>query len=581
MTEEPTVVLDDVSYMYPKSPELVLRDICLEINRGEFLGLIGPTGAGKTTLLLSLNGIVPQFYGGRFYGRATVAGLDTLENPISTLARHVAVVFQDPETQLIATSVENEIAFALENLLIPRETILGRIPQVLEAVRLEGTRTKHPHELSGGQKQRLAIAAALALQPDVLILDEPTSQLDPVGTEEVFATVRELNREYGVTIVMASHAAEEMAQYADRVALLSGGELATCGPPGEIYSDVNLLREHHLRPPQVAQVFFASKLWDQESSPPPVRMDEGIRALDRLQEKASVSLPDDLPNPREPDSPPLLSVQDVGYVYDDGTVALRGVSMDVREGEYVLIIGQNGAGKTTLVKHFLSLLEPTEGIVTFGGADTRELAVSELASRIGYIAQNPDNQIFNQTVEDEVAFALRNLDFPSAEVEERTVETLTAMGLLERRKDHPLALPKGDRARVVIAAILAMEPEVVIFDEPTTGQDYRGAKYILDVSRRLHQVGKTVIVITHHLYLMPEYAERVIVMGKGTILLDAPIREAYHQIDLLRSTYLTPPQSVLLAHELMRRGGPKLPVLTPEELARSFVPRSQPREVPQ
>jgi energy-coupling factor transport system ATP-binding protein len=269
----------------------------------------------------------------------------------------------------------------------------------------------------------------------------------------------------------------------------------------------------------------------------------------------------------------------VGYVYDDGTVALSGVSMDVREGEYVLIIGQNGAGKTTLVKHFLSLLRPTDGIVTVGGTDTRELAVSELASRIGYIAQNPDNQIFNQTVEDEVAFALRNLDFPAEEVEKRTLETLEAMGLLERRKDHPLALPKGDRARVVIAAVLAMEPEVVIFDEPTTGQDYRGAKVILDVSKRLHQMGKTVLVITHHLYLMPEYAERAIVMGKGTILLDAPIREAYHQIDLLRSTYLTPPQSVLLAQELMVKEGRELPVLTPEELARSFVPRSKTPEV--
>ena len=208
-------VLDNVSYMYPRSPEPVLKDISLKIRKGEFLGLIGPTGAGKTTLCLTLNGIVPQFYGGRFFGEVTAAGLDTLEHPINAMARHVGAVFEDPETQLIATSVENEIAFALENLRVPRDEIIARIPRVLEAVRLEGTEQKHPHELSGGQKQRLAIAAALALQPDLLILDEPTSQLDPVGTEEVFATVAELNRELGVTIIMAGHAAEEIAQYSD------------------------------------------------------------------------------------------------------------------------------------------------------------------------------------------------------------------------------------------------------------------------------------------------------------------------------------------------------------------------------
>jgi energy-coupling factor transport system ATP-binding protein len=243
------------------------------------------------------------------------------------------------------------------------------------------------------------------------------------------------------------------------------------------------------------------------------------------------------------------------------------VSLDIHAGEYVLIIGQNGAGKTTLVKHFVKLLEPTEGIVTVDGVDTRELTLSGLARRIGYVAQNPDNQIFGKTVGEEVSFAPVNLDYPPEEVEARTVESLEAMGLLEVRDAHPLSLPKGDRARVVVAAILAMRPEIIIFDEPTTGQDYRGAKYILDVSRQLHQMGKTVVVITHHLYLMPEYAERVVVMGKGTILLDAPIREAYHQTDLLRSTFLSPPQAVLLAQHLGRGDGRAYALLTPEEVA--------------
>ncbi|MGQ9492466.1 MAG: ABC transporter ATP-binding protein [Anaerolineae bacterium] len=571
MRAEPIAILDKVSYLYPRSQKPVLYNISLEICRGEFLGLIGPTGAGKTTLCLTLNGIVPQFYGGRFFGKVTVAGLDTLDYPISTLARHVGAVFQDPETQLIATSVENEIAFALENLCVPRDEIRRRIPRVLEAVRLEGTEHKHPHELSGGQKQRLAIAAALAMQPDLLVLDEPTSQLDPVGAEEVFATVRELNKELGMTIVMASHAAEEMAEYADRIVLLSDGHIIAVGTPDEIYSQIELLYEHYLRPPQVSETFYLINQRGGRLAKLPVRMDEGSAALATLRTQCIIKAPENLSTLLPRSGEPLLSVKDLRYTYPDGTRALQGVSLDIHEGEYILIIGQNGAGKTTLVKHFLNLLQPTEGIVKVGGVDVRELSVSELARRIGYVAQNPDNQIFSTTVEEEVSFALLNLGYTKEEVERRTVESLEAMGLLLVRDAHPLSLPKGDRARVVIAAILAMGSEIIIFDEPTTGQDFRGAHFILDVSRKLHQMGKTVIVITHHLYLMPEYAERVIVMGRGTILLDASIREAYHQVELLRSTFLSSPQAVLLAQQLGREDGRDYKLLTPREVADCFI----------
>ncbi len=559
--------LDKVSYMYPRSPEPVLKDISLEIYKGEFLGVIGPTGAGKTTLCLTLNGIVPQFFGGRFFGHATVVGLDTLEHPISTLAQHVGMVFEDPETQITATSVENEIAFALENLKVPREDIMARIPRVLEAVRLEGTEKKHPHELSGGQKQRLAIAAGLALQPDLLVLDEPTSQLDPVGAQEVFATVRELNKALGMTIVMVSHAAEEMAEHADRLAFLVHGMVLKTGTPDELYSEIEYLEANDLRPPQVASTFYLIGKAGRAVPRIPVRLDQGLRTLAALRQngRGHAHPPALVPQPRIPGGEPLLSVKDVHHIYPNGVHALNGVSLDIHAGEYVLIIGQNGAGKSTLVKHFLKLLEPAQGEVRVGGIDTRTLTVGELARRIGYVAQNPDQQIFNATVWDEVTFALKNLGYTREETATRATESLEAMGLLEQRDRHPLALSKGDRARVVIAAILAMRPEIIIFDEPTTGQDYRGARSILEISRTLHALGKTIIVITHQLYLMPEYAERVIVMGKGTILLDAPIRQAYHEIELLNSTCLTPPQAVFLARALGDRS--VYPLLTPQEVA--------------
>ena len=567
LAPEPIAVFEDVSYMYPGAARLALKDISLEIQAGEFLGLIGPTGAGKTTLCLTLNGIVPQFYGGRFFGRVTVAGLDTIEHPVSRLARHVSEVFQDPETQLIATSVENEIAFALENICLPREEMQARIPQVLEAVRLDGMEHRHPHELSGGQKQRLAIAAGLAMRPDLLVLDEPTSQLDPVGRQEVFAVLRELNRELGVTILMASHSAEEMAEHADRIMLLSEGEAVALGTPDDIYGDVERLQALGLRPPQVARTFHLINRAGYPLPQIPVRLSDGLAALNALRAQCTVSPPAHLPAAPSRGGEPLLSARNLTHTYPDGTTALRDVSLDIREGEYVLIIGQNGAGKSTLVKHFLHLLEPTGGEVYYRGRDIRACEVSELARRIGYVAQNPDNQIFTSSVEEEVGFALKNLGYSPAEIERRTVENLAAMGLLEHRNRHPLSLPRGDRARIVIAAVLAMEPEIVIFDEPTTGQDFRGARSILQLSRRLHRQGKTVIVITHHLHLMPEYAGRVIVMGRGTILLDAPIREAYHRVDVLQSTFLTPPQAVLLARQL---GEEDFPLLTPEEVAACF-----------
>jgi energy-coupling factor transporter ATP-binding protein EcfA2 len=562
--------LDKVSYIYPESPHLVLKNISLEIRQGEFWGIIGPTGAGKTTLCLTLNGIVPQFYGGRFFGYATVAGFDTLRHPVSTLARYVGAVFEDPETQLLATSVENEIAFTLENLRLPREEIIARIPRVLAAVRLEGMEKKQPRELSGGQKQRLAIAAALAVEPALLILDEPTSQLDPVGSQEVFATIKELNRRLGITIVMVSHAAEEMAEQADRIALLREGSIEAIGSPAEIYTQVERLESNALRPPQVVQTFDLIARQGIPIAPIPVTLETGRAYLPRLKPDYSPPSLAEALIPIAPRSSPILSIERLSHTYADGTIALKEISLDIDEGEYLLIIGQNGAGKSTLVKHFLNLLSPTQGRVTIDDRAIGGFSVSDLARSIGYVAQNPDNQIFNPTVEKEVSFALTNLGYPAKIVEERTTASLEAMGLLAARSVHPLSLPKGDRARVVIAAILAMEPRIVVFDEPTTGQDYRGARAILEVSRQLHQMGKTVIVITHHLYLMPEYAQRVLIMGQGTILLDAPIREAYHQTDLLAKTYLTPPQAVLLAQDLARLSGQPAPLLTPEEIASCF-----------
>ena len=561
----------NVSYVYPRSDTPALRDISLEIPKGEFLGLIGPNGAGKTTLSLMFNGIVPQFYGGRFFGAVTVAGLDTLEHPISSLARHVGIVLENPETQITATSVENEVAFGLENLKVPRDEIRARIPRVLEAVRLEGMERRHPQELSGGQKQRLAIAAVLAARPSLLVLDEPTSQLDPVGAREVFDTILELNHTLGITIVIASHAAEELAEFADRLLLLAAGEIVDEGPPDEVYAQVERLEELHIRPPDVTRTFYFLQRRGFSVPELPVTLTQGLAAIRPLMTRCDPRPPEANPTTVRRDGDPLISVTHLSHTYPNGTQALRDISLDIHRGEYVLITGQNGAGKSTLVRHFLRLLLPTAGEVTVAGEATRDLTTSVLARRIGYVAQNPDVQIFSSTVEKEVTFALHHLGLSSDKIQTRCQESLAAMGLLAVADRHPLSLPRGERARVVIAAILALEPEAVILDEPTTGQDEQGARLILDLTKQLHSAGKTVIVITHHLHLMADYAERVVVMGQGTLLRDAPIRVAFHEPDLLAKTYLAPPQAVRLAQAIAHETGTEMPFLTPMEIANAFT----------
>ena len=568
------IVIKDFSYKYPGAQDFVLKDLNLQVQRGEFLGVMGPTGAGKTTFCLALNGIVPHFYGGDFYGSVTVAGLDTVKHPTYQLAQHVGMVFQDPEIQLTAPTVAGEVAFALENIKTPAGEIKRRISEALRAVRLEGIEDRHPHQLSGGQKQRLAIAAALALRPEVMVFDEPTSQLDPVGANEVFAIVRELNRTQGITIILVSHASEEVAEYADRVMLLAGGQLLAEAPPPAFFQNLDLLRPHDVRPPEVTHAFQAAFRSSRHVAALPVTLREALLQYDSIKPHLSFQ-PVTYPDGRMPAAPGEVVIQtrDLRYRYENGPEALQGISLDIHKGEYIAIVGQNGAGKSTLVRHFLHLITATSGQVNVLGREVTTYTVSELAQRIGYISQNPDNQIFCDSVRREVSFALKNLQFPPGEIEARVQAALQEMKLEWAADHHPLTLSKGDRSRIVIAAILAMNPEILIFDEPTTGQDYKGARAILDLTRELHQAGRTIVIITHHLYLLPGYAQRLVVMGKGQALLDTSLREGFYATDILRETFLTPPQVIQFAEAIQPPGGPVLRPITAEELALAVTVR--------
>ena len=567
---ENIINVEDLSYCYEETSVMVLRDLNFSIRRGEFIAIMGPSGAGKTTLCLALNGIVPCFLGGRFFGKVSILGQDTLDLSVADIAQHAGMVFQDPETQLVANTVEDEIAFGLENVKVPPDEIRRRISEVLKIVRLEGHELKHPNALSGGQKQRLAIAAALALRPQVMILDEPTSQLDPVGAEEVFSIIRALNEEHGMTVVLVTHDSERVAEYADRVLLLHEGQILADRTPDALFQDFELLEKTAVRAPQVTDFYrdLCPKIAPLPSLP--IKLEEAKNHLDgvfagtrftptRYGDSSDANLGD-----------VIISTDDLRFTYPDGTEALSGLSLSVREGECLAIIGQNGGGKSTLVKHFLHLLEASGGNVTIFDKDATEYTVSELAHRIGFVYQNPDAQIFSKSVVEEVRFGPANQIKDAGEVDRRVQDALEAMDLADVADVHPLALSKGDRERVAVAAVLALDPEVLIFDEPTTGQDYAGCMRIMNMIRKLHEQGRTIIVITHHLYLLPDYIDRIILVGDGQILLDAPIRHALNQVDLMKETDLPPPQFVEFVQHIGRTTGETLNALSVTEAVSMF-----------
>jgi len=591
-TGEPYIVMDDVSYRYPGAKCYALEGLNLTISKGEFVAILGEHGTGKSTFCQLLNGVIPNFQGGQMEGSVIVAGLNTQEVSVAELAQKVGIVLQDPEAQLFTTKVISEVAFGPENLCIEADEILERVRWALQVVRLTGFEERSPTSLSGGQKQRLAIAAALAMRPEVLVLDEATSQLDPVGTSEVLSVVRKLNQEYDVTIFMATHKSEEVAQFADRVLILHQGRLIAQGTPQEVFEREGLLRRAGIRPPQVSQLAIYLKERSLHLSEFPITTEQARRGIEQLLN----SLPDMWretrffcrPNQASDCSLDVLEcqttlyqaknlvsdikVENLTYIYQPyGVVALEDVSFEVGKGEFVAIIGQNGAGKTTLLKNIVGLLKPTRGRMLVEGFDTRQTTVAELSRRVGLILQNPDQQLFSQTVEEEIAFGPRNLNLPDPEVVRRVEEAIAMLGLERFRQEFPLALAIGDRVRVVIASVLAMEPHIILLDEPTMGQDYRGHHQIMGIAKRLHQEGHTIVIATHHVDLVAEYAQRVIVLRKGKILLDDTPAAVFSQPEVLLRTHVAPPQITQLAQALPAYLGLPRNVLTVVELGEAVI----------
>jgi energy-coupling factor transport system ATP-binding protein len=552
----------DLWWRYELGQDWALKGIDLTVRRGEFLVIVGPSGAGKSTLCLTLCGMIPHFSRGYYKGEVMIIGRETRKMKLSEITRKVGIVFQDPDTQFVTMSVEDEIAFPLENHGVPRQEMIERVKRTMEITRIIELKDKYPHELSGGQKQRVAIASILALEPEIIILDEPTSDLDPVGKSEVFSMLAELKRA-GRTIILVEHNTEEAAKYADRVVLLRDGKIIMEGPPRKVFEEVESIKSAGVYPPQVTELAYTLSTRYGVRRELPITLEECLEWLREL--NARIVTPNRLErSPTGVKGESIISLKDVSYSYPDGTAALRDVTLEFARGEFTAIIGQNGSGKTTLVKHIVGLLRPTVGEVRIFGKKTSEMSIKEIATKVGYVYQNPDHQLFCQTVYEECAYGLRNLGLSEPEIRRRVSEILGRVGLQGLEKVDTFLLGKGQRQRLAIASTLVMNPEVIIVDEPTTGQDMSQSTSIMELLASLHREGRTVLIVTHNMRLVAEYAERVVVMQAGRVVLDGDVRTVFSQVEKLREALITPPQITQLGQLL---SGDSVTPLTVEEMA--------------
>ena len=582
------IEVKDLKYRYPGTTQLALDGVSFTVEKGEFIGIAGENGAGKSSLSQALLGLIPQFYKGAYGGSVTVCGMDARSTPVSELCRHVGLVFQNPFNQLSGAkdTVYDEVGYGLQNLGFPPEEIRTRVESVLRCFGIWEYRDRNPFDLSGGQLQRVAICSVLAMKPDVLILDEPTSQLDPEGSEEVFHTVDELTK-MGITIIMIEQKIEKLAGYCDRVLLMHQGRVVDYDTPRRIFSREDLY-DLGVNPPAYTRFARANALVFEDgtlpvthaetlervkasgadratliaslrtmtagvqmesATPQPVAAQPARAGVDAAAAAASASRSSDHASEAAGAADATFQVKDLRFSYVKGREVLHGLNLAL-DHRPTAIIGQNGAGKTTLVRVLKGLLKPDSGEIRYQGENLETKTVAELASRVGYVFQNPDDQIFKYKVLEEVMFGPLNIGMSPQEAEASAHEALRMVGLDEKAGENPYDLELSERKMVAIASVLAMNTDVIILDEPTIAQSWNGREKIREIIQAKAAEGKLVIAILHDMDFVASSFARVIAMAHGEILADDTPAEIFRNHPVLEKAALAAPPLYELLEEL-------------------------------
>ena len=561
------IEIQELTFKYAEAKKNALENVTLNIQKGDFVGIIGESGAGKTTLCSCLNALIPHHYTGDFYGSVKVEGQDTFDVKPDKLALKVGSVFQDIESQIVSYFVEDEILFGLENFGVPANQIEERITEALEALGISELRHREISTLSGGQKQKVVFASIIALKPDYLILDEPTGELDPASSLQIFKLLKKLNEERGITVIVAEQKIMLLCEFVKKLIVLEKGTVVHYGEIRSTLTHQREMEEAGINCPRV--LTLTGKMMEEGLTPSGMKTEERIclntqeaadfikRMMGKDFNAFSSKISSAPNNGAEPsssanDAPlsfpgstgesseqPVLEFKNVCFSYNE-TANVHDLNVKIQKGDFTAITGSNGAGKSTFSKLCNGLLQPSAGDVFVLGQNTKRNKVSSLAKHIGFLFQNPDRQICCSTVEEEIAFSLKNNGLSKEEIQRKVEATIKEFGF--DAKTEPFNMSRGQRQRLCLACLIALNPEILILDEPTTGLDYRECMEMMNRIRELNENGTTVIMVCHDMEVVLDFAKSVIVMNRGEILAQGATREILSNKELLAKARLLQPQ---------------------------------------
>ena len=579
--EEPLLELKNVSFQYGTNRSentssvddntYALNRVNLKIYPGEFVGIIGPSGSGKTTLASLFSGAIPHHYSGELLGSVKIAGQDTKNLALTNIACLIGSVIQDIDAQMVAANVEDELLFGLENFGVSHDEIPERITNALETVGISDLRNRDLDTLSGGQKQKVAIAAILALKPKVLVLDEPTCALDPVSSRMIFSILQNLNKKFGITIVVIEQKVALLSEYCKRLIVLSKGELVLDAPVSLALKDIDLLRKVGINYPRTTHLI--KQLQDEQICNPAeltVGVEETVNTIvktlrtdySKLSNSNNSNNAESVlesnketfikANNSDNSNKPCLSINNVSFAYANGVKALKDVSFNANSGELIALIGRNGAGKTTITKIINGLLRPTEGSVAIDGIDTKSLRISQIAKYVSTLFQNPDRQLCKETVLEEVTLSCILIGQNEDEAKAHAMEIIDELEL--DSKASPFMLSRGQRQMVALAATVVTNPKILLLDEPTCGLDYKECMRIMQVVERLRKNGCCVIMVCHDMEVVLDYATRLITINDGKLIIDGSAHDVFEKPEVCSAAALYPPLLCSVSQGLVAHG---------------------------